>query len=133
MIKNLKSAILNLPRRGRHNVAKILCLGFGLAIGAVLIAQVYFQESYDTFFPEADRTYQIYEEYTIDGEHDEGEKTSGGVAQGVKSYCPQVEAATRSTQVLGDALFAVDNDRKISLNAYLADSCFFDVFPQKIG
>ena len=51
MIKNLKSAILNLPRRGRHNVAKILCLGFGLAIGAVLIAQVYFQESYDTFFP----------------------------------------------------------------------------------
>ena len=125
MIKNLKSAILNLPRRGRHNVAKILCLGFGLAIGAVLIAQVYFQE--------ADRTYQIYEEYTIDGEHYEGEKTSGGVAQGVKSYCPQVEAATRSTQVLGDALFAVDNDRKISLNAYLADSCFFDVFPQKIG
>ena len=133
MIKNLKSAILNLPRRGRHNVAKILCLGFGLAIGAVLIAQVYFQESYDTFFPEADRTYQIYEEYTIDSEHDEGEKTSGGVAQGVKSYCPQVEAATRSTQVLGDALFAVDNGRKISLNAYLADSCFFDVFPQKIG
>ena len=39
-MNNFINAIKNLPRRGQHNLAKIVCLGFGLAVSAVLIGEV---------------------------------------------------------------------------------------------
>lgn len=38
---------------------KILCLACGLALGLVLIAKVYYEGSFDTFFPDYDRTYLV--------------------------------------------------------------------------
>ena len=48
----LRSAILNLPRRGQHNVAKIVCLALGLAMSAVIIAEVYYEQTFDQCYPD---------------------------------------------------------------------------------
>ena len=39
----------------RRNITKIICLTIGLAIGFLLVAKIYFEDTYDTFFPDADR------------------------------------------------------------------------------
>ena len=47
-MNNFINAIKNLPRRGQHNLAKIVCLGFGLSVSAVLIGEVYFEQTVET-------------------------------------------------------------------------------------
>ena len=38
----------------RRNLTKILCLTVGLAIGFLLVAKVWFEQTYDAFFPDAE-------------------------------------------------------------------------------
>lgn len=130
-IANLKNAVRSLPRRGQHNAVKILCLGFGLAVGAVMIAEVYYEQTFDTWFPGHERTYVVCETIIRDGEYKEYPKTSGGVAHGLRQACPQIEAATRITPISSDAHVMIDNREYKFASIPIADSCFFDVFPQK--
>ena len=59
------SAFRSLTKRGQKHGMKILSLGVGLAMGLVLIAKVFFEQSYDTFYPDADRIYRMNEIYVI--------------------------------------------------------------------
>ncbi|MCK9159872.1 MAG: ABC transporter permease [Bacteroidaceae bacterium] len=129
---NFKNAIRNLGNPGQHNVVKIICLGVGLAVGSILIAKAYFEQSYDTFFPKSDRTYIINETVIKDGEFKEFPQTSGAVAPGVKRYVPQVEAATRYTFAAANCACETQDRKTVSGNIALADSCFFDVFYRPI-
>ncbi len=94
-MNHIINAFKNLPRRGQHNFVKILCLALGLAISSVIIAEIYFEQTYDTYFPGWERTYLISEVGTNQGETMEFTNTSGATAQGVKQYAPMVEAATQ--------------------------------------
>lgn len=135
-MNHIINAFKNLPRRGQHNFVKILCLALGLAISSVIIAEIYFEQTYDTYFPGWDRTYQISEVGTM-GSDAEGQTpfsyfaTSGATAPGIKQYAPMVEAATRVVDI-GENQCNLENQKSISANILLADSCFFDMFPQKI-
>ena len=64
-MNHIINAFKNLPRRGQHNFVKILCLALGLAISSVIIAEIYFEQTYDTYFPGWERTYQISEVGTM--------------------------------------------------------------------
>jgi putative ABC transport system permease protein len=130
-MNNFISAFKNLPRRGQHNLAKIICLGFGLAVSSVLIAEVFFEQTYDTWFAGHERTYQINEAFVQNGEYKEYSNTSGSIAPGIKAISPQVEAATRYTFALQDFPVEVDNRNLRIYEIYYADSCFFQVFPCK--
>jgi len=133
-MNHIINAFKNLPRKGQHNFVKILCLALGLAISSVIIAEIYFEQTYDTYFPGWERTYQISEVGTM-GNDSNGKpfyfnQTSGATAPGIKQYAPMVEAATRIVFV-GDFQCNMENQNAISCKMALADSCFFDVFPQK--
>ena len=131
-MNHIINAFKNLPRRGQHNFVKILCLALGLAISSVIIAEIYFEQTYDTYFPSWERTYLISEVGTNHGETMEFTNTSGATAQGVKQYAPMVEAATSTHYFYDDAQCKMEDQNIISANIMMADSCFFDVFPQKI-
>lgn len=131
-MNHIINAFKNLPRRGQHNFVKILCLALGLAISSVIIAEIYFEQTYDTYFPGWERTYMISEVGTNHGETMEFTNTSGATAQGVKQYAPMVEAATSTHYFYDDAQCKMEDQNIISANIRMADSCFFDVFPQKI-
>ena len=132
MVNHIINAFKNLPRRGQHNFVKILCLALGLAISSVIIAEIYFEQTYDTYFPSWERTYMISEVGTNHGETMEFTNTSGATAQGVKQYAPMVEAATSTHYFYDDAQCKMEDQNIVSANIRMADSCFFDVFPQKI-
>ena len=134
-MKHIINAFKNLPRRGQHNFVKILCLALGLAISSVIIAEIYFEQTYDTYFPGWERTYQISEVGSMPSFN--GSKpfsfnqTSGAIAPGVKDYAPMVEAATRFVDMDKEQC-KLENQNSIEANVLMADSCFFDIFPQKI-
>ena len=132
-MNHIINAFKNLPRKGQHNFVKILCLALGLAISSIIIAEIYFEQTYDTYFPGWDRTYQISEvgrsgQTKIEAYY----HTSGAIAQGIKQYAPMVEVATRTHWLKTNAQCKFENQQVISANVVMADSCFFDVFPQKI-
>ena len=134
-MNHIINAFKNLPRRGQHNFVKILCLALGLAISSVIIAEIYFEQTYDTYFPEWERTYQISEVGSMPSFN--GSKpfnfnqTSGAIAPGVKDYAPMVEAATRFVDMDKEQC-KLENQNSMEANVLMADSCFFDIFPQKI-
>lgn len=121
--------------KGRHTISKIVCLALGLAISSIIIAQLYFQQTFDTHFPGAGHTYQIMEKYKM-GDMKESKTnggTPGGWALGLKSYTPIVEAATRMTNLFGDITqMRLDDGNVITSRMTAADSCLFDVFPRRI-
>lgn len=134
-MNHIINAFKNLPRRGQHNFVKILCLALGLAISSVIIAEIYFEQTYDTYFPGWERTYQISEVGSMPSFN--GSKpfsfnqTSGAIAPGVKDYAPMVEAATRFVDMDKEQC-KLENQNSMEANVLMADSCFFDIFPQKI-
>lgn len=138
-MKNITLAYRSLFKKGRSNGIKILSLGVGLAVGLVLIAKIYFEQTYDDFYPAADRIYRIYGNYSMPGEEG-GEPslmlsgyTSGGVAPGLKTEIPAIEAATRFTVFNfsdKEDVFFTENEERRSGKFIMADSCFFDVLPR---
>ena len=132
MLNHIVNAFKNLPRRGQHNFVKILCLSLGLAISSVIIAEIYFEQTYDTYFKGWERTYQISEVGSNQGQNMQFPQTSGATAHGIKNYAPMVEAATRLRGFMAGAQCRFEDQRSLSATMILADSCFFDVFPQKM-
>lgn len=114
----------------KNSIIKILSLGAGLAMALVLISKIYFDVSYDSFYPDAQRIYKIQANHTIDDKKlVGGSAISGGVAVGMKTEIPSVEAATRYTSV-GRATLLSKDEKRYNGKVILADTCFFDVLPR---
>jgi len=113
-------------------VAKIICLTLGLAVGSVIIAELYFEQTYDTYMPEWERTFWVEENFVQNGELRTWNSTSGGIAQALKASCPMVEAATRYTWVNKGVPVEVGRKKGLKANVILTDSCLFDVLPREI-
>ena len=84
-------------RRKNSLLIKVLSLGVGLAVGIVLIAKVFFELSYDSFYKDIDRVYSIYTWYSQNGDENDYGQVSGAVAVGFMEEVPGVEAGTRIT------------------------------------
>lgn len=122
-------------RKHQHAISKVICLAIGLAISSVLIAEIYYEQTFDTYFRGADRTYYVMENAKTSDKNEPTEyaQMPGAWAPGLKKYAPMVEAATRRLNIYGSsAQMRLDDQRVIQSSLSLADSCFFDVFPQKI-
>ncbi len=112
----------------RRNLIKILCLSVGLAVGFLLVAKIYFEQSYDSFFPNLDRIYRLTESVVQNGEFKEYQHTPGGSAPELQRNISQIEKATRYTNLTENALIKMDDGRKFEVASItLADTCLFDV------
>lgn len=122
-------------KKKQNNLIKVLSLGVGLAVGLVLIAKIWFELSYDNFYPDANRIYQIQTEAIIGDEAKPRTwgMVSGGVAPGMKSEIPQVEAATRFSFLIDNTIFRLGDGRNITAGGViLGDSCLFDILPRPV-
>ena len=119
----------------RHNsdiLIKVLSLGIGLAVGIVLIAKVFFELSYDSFYKDIDRVYCIRTWYSQHGdEHDYGQ-VSGAVSVGFMEEVPGVEVGTRTTYVFNGDTYLDEDGNKLKATLVCADTCFFKVFDRPI-
>lgn len=134
-MKNLKIAFRSLFRKGRHNGMRILSLGVGLAVALILVAKIYFEQSYDRFYPDVDRIYRLVENFNMnDGETHEHGAVSGGVAPGMQAEVPGVEVATRLTYLEGgDVTFTTpDKIRYTAGNVMFGDTNVFKVLSRPV-
>ncbi len=132
IMKSIVSAVRNLPRRGQHNVVKILCLTLGLAVSAVIIAEIYYEQTYNQSFPDYGRICRVSEGFQMkEQEYMEADQTPGGVAPLMQKTIPQVELATRVNPLTTGEVETTDRKR-LKANIWLADSCFFRMFPARI-
>ena len=111
---------------------KVLSLGIGLAVGIVLIAKVFFELSYDSFYKDIDRVYTINTWYSHQGEEKDYGQVSGAVAVGFMEEVPGVEAGTRTTFVFNGDTYLDEEGNKLKATLVCADTCFFKVFDRPI-
>ena len=111
---------------------KVLSLGIGLAVGIVLIAKVFFELSYDSFYKDIDRVYSIYTWYSQNGDENDYNQVSGAVAVGFMEEVPGVEAGTRTTYVFNGDTYQDEDGNKLKATLVCADTCFFAVFDRPI-
>lgn len=122
MWKNGLAAWRSLFKKKRHNVIKIISLSAGLSLGLVLIAKVYFEQSYDVFFPDFDRIYSIQSVMPKDNELHEWPEVSGAIAPGMKAEMPEIEVATRFTEMGDDMIISTPDRKKYTANVILGDT-----------
>lgn len=111
---------------------KVLSLSIGLSVGIVLIAKVFFELSYDSFYKDIDRVYTIRNRYSQNGdEHDYGQ-VSGAVSVGFMEEVPGIEVGTRTTFVFNGDTYLDADGNKLKGILVCADTCFFKVFDRPI-
>lgn len=97
------------------------------------MAKIYFEQTYDSFFPNINRIYRITESVVENGEYKEYDFTPGGTAKEIQRNIPQIEIATRYTNLTDDVSVKLEDGRKFEVPyVALADSCFFDVLSTPI-
>ena len=111
---------------------KVLSLGIGLAVGIVLIAKVFFELSYDSFYKDIDRVYTIRTWYSQHGDEQDYGQVSGGVAVGFMEEVPGVEEGTRTTFIFNGNTYLDEDGNKLKGTIVCADTCFFKVFDRPI-
>ena len=119
----------------RHHsdiLIKVLSLGVGLAVGIVLIAKVFFELSYDSFYKDIDRVYTINTWYSHQGDEKDYGQVSGAVAVGFMEEVPGVEEGTRTTFIFNGDTYLDADGNKIKGTIACADTCFFKVFDRPI-
>ena len=90
-MNSIELATRSLFKKGRHDGMKIISLGVGLAVALVLVAKMYFEQSFDRFYPDADRIYRLVENYSQNGNADSFNQVPGAVAPGMQAEVPGVE------------------------------------------
>ncbi len=118
----------------RRKLTKIFCLTIGLAVGLLLVAKAFVEESYDHFIPEYENVYLVKESSIQDGEFREFNQTAGAIAPGLKRYVPQVVSAMRITEMwTGTLRVRTPDGREFEAEGIsMADSCMFDVLRQPV-
>ncbi|MDE5575265.1 MAG: ABC transporter permease [Bacteroidales bacterium] len=115
---------------------KIVSLAIGFSVGLVLLAQLFFERSFDACYPDADRLYLVVDCYSRNGEAEENSfYVSGAVPAGMKEEIPGVEDAMRFTYVFSSRVVLTDADGMrvtVELPVIAADSNYFDLLPVRL-
>jgi putative ABC transport system permease protein len=119
-------------KRNSDILIKVLSLGVGLAVGIVLIAKVFFELSYDSFYKDIDRVYTINTWYSQNGDENDYGQVSGAVAVGFMEEVPGVEEGTRTTFIFNGDTYLDEDGNKLKATLVCADTCFFKVFDRPI-
>jgi putative ABC transport system permease protein len=129
-----KLAFRPLFRKGEHTTTRIIALATGLAFGILLLAEVFYYYSYDSFYPDANRIYVVHENFKQDKSVEKlmsYPRVSGAIAPGLKAEVPGIEAACRLNSI-GKNVFYTENLNSYEAEFSLSDEYLFDVLPRPI-
>ncbi len=130
----VKSFYRPLFRKGEHTTARIISLATGLAFGLMLLAEVFYYNSYDAFYPDSSRIYVVHERFKRDINSDQMQtypRVSGAVAPGLADMVPGIEVACRLNSIGTNVLYTEEMNR-LEAQISLADEYVFDLLPRPI-
>lgn len=127
MLKNyLKIAWRNLLRNKSFSILNIVGLSIGLAVTALIVIWINFEIGIDQFHDNKDRTYQVYNQYPVDGEIWTWDSTPKIMASAIEKDYPEVEHITRVNWD-SEFLFA-KGDKRINGTGKIVDPDFLKIF-----
>ena len=129
-----KPTFRRLFRKGEHTATRIISLTAGLAFGVLLLSEVLYYYSFDSFYPGTNRIYVVHENFKMDDSSDRMEsypRVSGAIAPGLRAEVPGIEAATRLNSI-GSSVFYTEDKKSYEAHFSLADEHLFDVLPVPI-
>ena len=132
MTNFLKPAFRRLFRKGEHTTTRIVSLATGLAFGILLLSEVLYYYSFDSFYPDSGSIYIVHENFKRDKKSDKLDswpRVSGALAPGMKAEVPGIEAATRLNSI-GTSVFYTEDKKSYTAKFSLADEYLFDVLPR---
>lgn len=133
-MNTFKLAFRPLFRKGEHTVTRIISLSAGLAFGILLIAEVLYYYSYDSFYPDAGRIYVVHENFRPDKSSEDmmsHPRVSGAIGPGLKAEVPGIEAACRLNSI-GTNVFYAEDLNSYEADVSLSDEFLFDVLPRQV-
>lgn len=132
-MNSIKQAFRRITTKGEHSASRIISLSAGLAFGVLLLSEVLYLRSFDSFYPNADRIYVVCDNVKRDNaaEMNTYRKVSGAIAPGLKSEVPGIEEATRLNS-LGQSLFYTEDLKAYKAEFSLADEHLFDILPRPV-
>jgi len=133
-MNTFKLAFRPLFRRGEHTVTRIISLAAGLAFGVLLMAEVLYYYSYDSFYPDAERIYVVHENFKPDKSSEKlmsYPRVSGAIGPGLKTEVPGIEAACRLNSI-GTHVFYTEDLNSYEAKVSLSDEYLFDVLPRRV-
>src|SRR4249919_2279291 len=126
MIKNyLKVAFRNLIRNKAFTTINILGLAIGMASAILILLWVQNELSFDSFYKKTDRLYVMYNRDKFDGVLHSWNTTPKVMAPALKKDYPEVEDATRYSQV---TFLLTAGEKKFNLRGAFTDSGFLKMF-----
>lgn len=131
-MNSFKIAFRRLFHKGEHTVTRIVSLAAGLAFSVLLLSEVFYYYSYDSFYPDTNRVYVVHENFKFDKSSDKLEsypRVSGAIGPGMKAEVPGIELATRMTTI-GSSVFYTEDKKSYFAEFSLADEYMFDVLPR---
>ncbi|WP_290386686.1 ABC transporter permease, partial [uncultured Muribaculum sp.] len=110
---------------GNSNAIKIISVALGLLMTILLMSRMALNHSFDTCYDNHRQLYQLWMQYTINGNTlDRQQQCLGKLAGAIYEELPEmVVAATTTNRNMGQGLFR--GDTKFSEKAIAADSLFF--------
>ncbi len=133
-MNTFKLAFRPLFRRGEHTITRIISLSAGLAFGILLLTEVLYYYSYDSFYPDAERIYVVHENFKPDKSSEKlmsYPRVSGAIGPGLKAEVPGIEAACRLNS-LGTNVFYTEELNSYEAEVSLSDEFLFDVLPRRV-
>jgi putative ABC transport system permease protein len=133
-MNTFKIAFRRLFKKGEHTTIRIISLSAGLTFGILLLSEVFYYYSFDSFYPDANLIYVVHENFKLDKSSDKLEcypNVSGAIAPGLKAEVPGIESATRLNSI-GSHVFYDDNLKRYEAKFSLADEYLFDVLPRPV-
>ena len=133
-MNTFKLALRPLFRRGEYSVTRIISLAGGLAFGIILLAEVFYYYSYDSFYPDAGRIYVVNENFRPDKSSEKimtYPRVSGAIGPGLKAEVPGIEAACRLNSI-GKNVFYTEDLNSYEAKVSLSDEYLFDVLPRPV-
>lgn len=133
-MNSFKLALRPLFRKGEHTVTRIISLSAGLAFGFLLMAEVLYYYSYDSFYPDAGRIYVVHENFKPDKSSEKlmsYPRVSGAIGPGLKAEVPGIEAACRLNS-LGTHVFYTEELDSYEAEVSLSDEYLFEVLPRRV-
>jgi putative ABC transport system permease protein len=134
MFKNhLKIAWRNLIKDRQFTLLNVLGLSAGLACALLIFLWVNDERSYDKFFANDDRLYQVMEHRKSDGDVKVSDESSGLVSEILKAQMPQVQYAASLAPPEWFQEFTLSvGDKNIKARGQYAGKDYFNIFSFKL-
>ena len=122
----LKIALRNLLKYRTQSAISIIGLAVGLGFFTFGFHWLRYETSYDSFYPDADRSYLVYTQ----AENNKSGYSPTALADFIRERLPEVESVTRSYED-GPNFNYIYNEKIMKIPDFMSvDSSFIDIFPQ---